>query len=126
MTADVDQVSTAELLNLLLTQRSSIDLQFQFWLSITFAVLAAGFVAGQRLRRGLRWLAALLYAMASLHLMLRWMNDGAVGQRWVEELVRRGVEFAIPWPAVYLRMALMVIGTVGTLVFLLTASRQDP
>jgi hypothetical protein len=122
----MDQVSTADLLNLLLAQRSSIDLQFQFWFTITFAVLAAGFVAGQRLRRGLRWLAALLYAMASVHLMLRWMNDGALGERWVEELVRRGVDFSIPWPAVYLRVALMIVGTVGTLVFLITAARQDP
>ena len=122
----MNQVSTAELLNLLLAQRSSIDLQFQFWLTITFAVLAAAFVAGQRLRSRLRWLAAFLYAMASGHLMLRWMYDGSVGQQWAEELVRRGVDIAIPWTAVYLRVALMVIGTVSTLAFLLTAARQDP
>ena len=76
----MDQVPTADLLNLLFVQRGSIDLQFQFWLSITFAVLAAGFVAGPRLRRGLRLLAAFLYAMASAHLMMRWMYDGAVGR----------------------------------------------
>jgi len=122
----MDKVSTAELMNLLLVQRGSIDLQFQFWLTITFAVLVAAFVAGQRLRRGLRWLAAFLYAMASAHLMLRWTYDGSVGQRWIEELVRRGVDIAIPWTAVYLRMALMVVGTISTLVFLLTAARQDP
>ena len=119
----MDQVSTADLLNLLLAQRSSIDLQFQFWLTITFAVLVAGFVAGHRLRWGLRWLAAFLYAMASAHLLLRWMYDGTVGQHWVEELNRRSVDIAIPWAAVYLRMALMGIGTISTLVFLLTAAR---
>lgn len=107
----MDQVPTPDLLNLLLAQRNSIDLQFQFWLTITFAVLAAGFVAGDRLRWGLRWLGAFLYAMASAHLMLRWMHDGTVGQHWVEELNRRGVDFAVPWVAVYLRMALMGIGT---------------
>lgn len=122
----MDQVSTADLLNLLLAQRNSIDLQFQFWLTITFAVLVASFVAGHRLHRGLRWLAALLYAMASAHLISRWMYDGTVGQHWVAELNRRGVDIAIPWPAVYLRMALMGIGTVSTLVFLLTAARRDP
>ena len=121
----MDQVSTADLLNLLLVQRGSIDLQFQFWLSITFAVLAAGFIAGQRLHRGLRWLAAFLYAMASGHLMLRWMYDGAVGEHWVDELVRRGVDIGIPWVAVYLRMALMGIGTVSTLVYLLV-TKNDP
>ena len=120
----MDQVSTADLLNLLLAQRSSIDLQFQFWLTITFAVLVASFVAGHRLRWGLRWLAALLYAMASAHLIMRWMYDGTVGQHWVEELNRRGVDIAIPWAAVYLRMALMGVGTVSTLVFILTAARR--
>ena len=104
-------------------ERSSIDMQFQFWLTITFAVLVAGFVAGQRLNRGLRWLAALLYALASAHLMLRWMYDGTVGQHWVEELNRRGVDIAIPWTAVFLRMALMGIGTISTLIFLVTASK---
>ncbi|HQR47907.1 MAG TPA: hypothetical protein PL152_01150 [Steroidobacteraceae bacterium] len=122
----MDQVSTADLLNLLLAQRSSIDLQFQFWLTITFAVLAAAFVAGDRLRWGLRWLAALLYALASAHLILRWMYDGTVGQHWIEELNRRGVDIAIPWPAVYLRMTLMGIGTVSSLGFLLTAAKRHP
>jgi hypothetical protein len=122
----MDKVSTADLLSLLLAQRSSIDMQFQFWLTITFAVLVAGYVAGHRLHRGLRWLAALLYAMASAHLFLRWMYDGTVGQHWVEELNRRGVDIAIPWLAVSLRRALMGIGTVSTLVFLLIAARRSP
>jgi len=44
----VDQISSADLLNLVLAQRSSIDLQFQFWLTITFAVIVASFIAGPR------------------------------------------------------------------------------
>ena len=54
------------------------------------------------------------------------MHDGTVGQHWVEELNRRGVDIAIPSAAVYLRMALMGVGTVSTLVFLLTAARRHP
>ena len=61
----MDQIPTSDLLNLLLTQRASIDLQFQFWLSITFAVIVAGFVAGRRLDLKLRLLAAALYVLAS-------------------------------------------------------------
>jgi hypothetical protein len=118
----MDQIPTADLLNLLLMQRASIDLQFQFWLTITFAVIVAAFVAGRRLHYGLRLLAATLYALASIHLALRWMHDGAVGARWVEILETRGVDIGLPWLAVYFRTALMVLGTVSALVFLLRQS----
>lgn len=121
----MDQVPTSDLLDLLMAQRASIDLQFQFWLSITFAVIVAGFVAGQRLSRRLRLLAAVLYLLATAHLATRWMYDGGVGERWVSVLVSRGVDIGIPWGAVYLRMVLMLLGTVSALVFLLRSSRRD-
>lgn len=120
----MDQISTADLLSLLLTQRASIDLQFQFWLSITFAVTVAGFVAGRRLDFKLRSLAAVLYLLATAHLATRWMYDGGVGQRWVTVLVGRGVDIGIPWVSVRLRMAVMVLGTVSALVFLLRHDRR--
>ena len=121
----MDQIPTADLLSLLLTQRGSIDLQFQFWLSITFAVIVAGFVAGRRLDFKLRLLAAALYVLATAHLGTRWMYDGGVGERWVAVLVSRGVDIGIPWVSVYLRMAVMLLGTVSALVFLLRHDRRE-
>jgi len=115
----VDQIPTSDLLNLVMTQRGSIDLQFQFWLTITFAVIVAAFSAGDRLPFRLRLLAAVLYFLASAHLLTRWMFDGAVGERWVQVLMSRGVDIGIPWVAVYLRMTLMVVGSVAGLVFLI-------
>ena len=121
----MDQIPTSDLLSLLLTQRGSIDLQFQFWLSITFAVIVAGFVAGRRLDFKLRLLAAALYVLATAHLGTRWMYDGGVGERWVAVLVSRGVDIGIPWVSVYLRMAVMLLGTVSALVFLLRHDRRE-
>jgi hypothetical protein len=121
----MDQIPTSDLLNLLLTQRASIDLQFQFWLSITFAVIVAGFVAGRRLDLKLRFLAAVLYVLATAHLAARWMYDGSVGERWVNVLVSRGVDIGIPWFAAYLRMAVMLLGTVSALVFLFRHARRE-
>jgi hypothetical protein len=121
----MDQISTSDLLSLLLTQRASIDLQFQFWLSITFAVIVAGFVAGGRLDRKLRVLAAVLYVLATAHLATRWIYDGGVGERWVNVLVSRGVDIGIPWVAAYLRMAVMLLGTVSALVFLFRHHRRQ-
>jgi hypothetical protein len=122
----VEQISTSDLLSLLLTQRASIDLQFQFWLSITFAVIVAGFVAGRRLELKLRLLTAGLYLLATAHLGTRWIYDGGVGERWVAVLVSRGVDIGIPWVSVYLRMSVMLLGTASALVFLLRHDRAAP
>ena len=67
----------------------------------------------------LRLLLAVLYFLASAHLMTRWAFDGSVAQGWVEILVARGVDIGIPWAAVSLRLMLMVVGSVAALVFLL-------
>jgi hypothetical protein len=121
----MDQISTADLVELLLMQRDSIDLQFQFWLTITFAAIAAGHVAGPRLQYGLRTLVTGLYVLASAHIALRWSYDGGVGSRWVAELVSRGVDIGIPWVAVWLRTGLMLLGTVSTAVFLMRRPRDE-
>lgn len=120
----MDQIPSSDLLNLLLTQRTSIDTQFQFWLSITFAVTVAGFVAGRSVNLKLRLLVAVLYVLATAHLATRWMYDGAVGERWVKVLVSRGIDIGIPWHSVYLRIAVMLLGTVSTLVFLFRHDRR--
>ena len=122
----MDQISSADLLNLVLDQRTSIDLQFQFWLTITFAVIVASFIAGSRLVPKLRLLTALLYVLASAHITARWMYDGAAAQVWVAELARRGVVYQVPWIAAYLRMGLMLLGTVSALVFLFWHAKYTP
>ena len=114
----MDQISNSDLLQLVLQQRSSIDLQFQFWLSITFAVIVASFTAGSRLVPKLRSLTALLYLLASAHLSARWYFDGQTAREWVGLLAARGIHFEIPWTAAYIRMGVMLLGTVGALVFL--------
>lgn len=114
----MNDISTSDLLTLVLAQRGNIDLQFQFWLTITFAVLVAAFSAGDRLDRRLRVMAAALYLLATVHLVTRWIYDGSVASRWVGVLNARGVDIGIPWFAVYARMALMVLGTTAAVVFL--------
>ncbi|HEX7373416.1 MAG TPA: hypothetical protein VF277_00450 [Steroidobacteraceae bacterium] len=114
----MDQISSADLLNLVLAQRSSIDQQFQSWLTITFAVIVAGFIAGPRLVPRLRLIVAVLYVMATAHLTARWMSDGITAGEWVKVLASRGVVYQVPWVAASLRMVLMLLGTVSALIFL--------
>ena len=71
------EIAEVQLLELLLEVNQDIDTQFQVWISITFAVLVASFVAGRRLTMGARVGIAALYACASVILYLRYMR-GAV------------------------------------------------
>jgi hypothetical protein len=68
------EVVEVQLLELLLEVNQDIDTQFQVWISITFAVLVASFVAGKKLRGGARFAIALLYVCAAGILYLRYMR----------------------------------------------------
>jgi hypothetical protein len=114
----MNEISNIDLLNLVLAQRSSIDLQFQFWLTITFAVVVASFTAGPRLIQRLRILTCALYILASAHIAARWYSDAQTAQTWIALLASRGVHYTTPWVAAGFRMALMVLGTAATVVFL--------
>ncbi len=76
MTQQVEgrEVVEVQLLELYLEVIQDIDTQFQVWISITFAVLVASFVAGQRLSRGARVAIATLYVFAAVVLYLRYMR----------------------------------------------------
>lgn len=73
----IGEITEVQLLQLLLEVNQDIDTQFQVWISITFAVLVASFVAGRRLRGGARFAIAALYVCASVILYQRYMR-GAV------------------------------------------------
>jgi hypothetical protein len=68
------EVVEVQLLDLLLEVNKDIDTQFQVWISITFAVLVASFVAGKRLTGGARFAIAALYICAAVILYLRYMR----------------------------------------------------
>jgi hypothetical protein len=70
------EIAEVQLLQLFLEVNADIDTQFQVWISITFAVLVASFVAGDRLRRGARFGLALLYACAAWVLFIRYLRAG--------------------------------------------------
>jgi hypothetical protein len=67
-------LSEADLLSLYLAVMQDIDTQFQFWLSITFAVLVASFVADERLNRLERVVIAIFYGAAATVLLLRYQS----------------------------------------------------
>ena len=121
----MDQIPTSDLLSLLLTQRGSIDLQFQFWLSITFAVIVAGFVAGRRLDFKLRLLAAAFTCWRpSLSPPAGCTTAASASAGWPCLSAEVSTSASLGFSA-YLRMAVMLLGTVSALVFLLRHDRRE-
>lgn len=70
------EIPEVQILELFLQVNADIDTQFQVWISITFAVLVASFVAGDRLKRGARFGLALLYLCAAWVLFIRYLRAG--------------------------------------------------
>ncbi len=105
------------------------DAQFQLWVSITFAVIVAAFVARTRLSRRLRYVISVLYLLATLNLALLFYRDAqtalnAVGVLDESEgamlIDRTGSMLLAPT-----RFGLLIIGTVSALYFLIRSYRGD-
>ncbi len=116
----MDQFSPAELTELWAIYESAIEAQFEFWLTVTFAVVVASFVAGTRLKRKLRFFVALLYALAVVVLMSRWYYLAAQGLVFRAALLEVGVTLDRPWVTIISRILLVALGTLATLAILLS------
>jgi ammonia channel protein AmtB len=96
----------------------------EFWVSATFAVIVARFVAGDRLNRAALRAVAVLYFMATLLSFTRYNLLAWRMREYRNDLIEAGMRpFAQPQPQ-YGMMAVLVfglygLGTVATLYFLL-------
>ena len=103
------------------------DAQFQYWLSVSFAVLVAAFIAGERLTFRWRAWVAFLYLLVSVLFALRFAGAAMHATEMTEELVRRGV----PTPndlatiAGLLRSSIFVLGFFTTMLFLFIRFPKD-
>jgi hypothetical protein len=111
------EVVEVQLLELLLEVNQDIDTQFQVWISVTFAVLVASFVAGRKLTGGARFSIAVLYVCAAVILYLRYMRGA---QDYIPYVFQLFVTYGAPIPsgssslAFDLRRALFVFGSAVT------------
>ena len=108
-------MTEADLLPLLLDVNQDIDTQFQFWISITFAVLVASFVAAERLSRFERGVIATLYLCAATIILLRYTSALVHQQDVLDLFVANGLsEPAVPALAGLLRFTLFTLGSLVT------------
>ena len=113
----MEQPTIAELLELIMMSESSIDTQFQSWLTITFATIVASFVARNVLTPKIRMITSSLYLVATFVLASRWYYDGQDIVVYIEMLATLDFTSPPPIAASLSRMLLMVLGTFATLYF---------
>jgi hypothetical protein len=115
----VDQFSPAELAELFILEQSEINQQFEFWLTVTFAVIVASFVAGKKLVHKLRVVAASLYVLSVIVFLSRWYYAANDAEMFKSALNEVGVLVQTPWVTLFARLTLITAGTLAALVFLL-------
>jgi len=125
----LDQYSAAELVEIFYLARSSMDAQFQFWVSITFAVIVAAFVAGKRLSRTLRVVISVLYLLATANLTLLFIGDAGTALNALRVLASGDAANLIGRPGSNLllptRACLLIVGTFAALYFLMRSYERD-
>ena len=123
----MDQYSPAELSDLFLQAMALNDTQFQYWITITFAVVVAGFVAGERLTRKLRYAVVVLYLLATLTLGLRVLNAGTPAFAIAEALEESGALIfpVIGWEVIVSRVLYVGFGTILAVYFLLASNKPQ-
>jgi len=115
----MDQFSPAELAELFILEQSEINQQFEFWLTVTFAVIVASFVAGAKLVHRLRVVAASLYILSVVVFLSRWYYAAKDAEMFKSALNEIGVLVETPWVTLFARLTLIGLGTLAALIFLL-------
>ena len=115
----MEAISTAELLEIAILLRDDLEDQFQFWLSITFAVIVASFIAGDRLRYSWRTVIGALYLLATVLFAFRLSESAQNLMLYLQPALERGAEWTNSGDLVFLlRAAVMLVGTCATIWFL--------
>jgi hypothetical protein len=115
-------VSDAELQELTLLSAELMDAQFQYWMSVSFAVIVAVFVAGERLTDRFRLLIAILYTAVSFLFLARLLGSAFHFQILLAAGLDRGLPNINPGNtgiAGPMRYAILIVGGCTTIWFTL-------
>lgn len=110
-----------ELIELIQNSFAAVDLQFQYWLTITFSAVVASFLARNHLGTGLRFALATLYALSALQILLVSLSHLENGSFLAGALADLGVDPPRTYlPAVaVIRRLVFGLGTLTAIVFIL-------
>ena len=119
-----EELSNEELIQLWDAVFSNINSQFELWITITFAVIIASYVAGHKLEKVLQYMIATLYTAVSILLLL--MLIGAVS--FAGSFNAFGINVQqdpLTIAIVILRVGVWILGTIATLSFIFIRGKRE-
>ena len=122
----MEELTLAEILELIRINEEAMVIQFQTWLTITFATIVAVF-AGRNLLTGLmRWLVTMLYLLASLAVTALSIYLAENNALLVTILDSRDIAVAAPVFAGITSFILFLAGVGTTVYFIHMKTTDDP
>ncbi|MBO6557458.1 MAG: hypothetical protein JJ934_03985 [Pseudomonadales bacterium] len=118
-----EQLNNEELIQLYDVVTGSVNAQFELWLTITFAVIIASYLAGNRLARSLQYTIAILYTAVSVLLYLMLFRAVQFSQEFGVDLGASS-DSKLVLLIVILRTAVWILGTIATIVFIFKGHRD--
>jgi hypothetical protein len=116
----METLTTAELYDLIYTIMEAGSTQFQYWLAMTFALIGAAHVAGDKIRMPLKLGVAIVYVCATILFVLLYFVAGTDFNAIVDELRSRGLRPNTPYGpyVLIMRFTVWISGTLLALFFL--------
>ena len=109
----MNDIDTGYLLELSFLAEASIDMQFQAWMAISFAVIVASYSGRSSLNNTTRALVAIAYFLAAYALFARWATEANRLIQFNEILMARDV---VVTPIFYSGQARLITYILGTLM----------
>ena len=112
----MDTIDSGSLLELQFLAEVSIDMQFQAWMAVSFAVIVAAYSARRVLTLEIRLAVAVVYLFAAYALFARWMTEVHRLNQIQDVLLDRGVEVLPVLFAPQARYTTYALGIIITVV----------
>ena len=120
-----EELTNEELIQLYDVVTSGVNAQFELWVTITFAVIIASYLAGHRLARSFQYLIATLYTAVSVLLFLMLLGAVQFSQQFDTLNLGASSESNLVLAIVALRTSVWILGTIATIVFIFKGHKND-
>ena len=118
-------MSAAETLEIVLSLREEAQRSFEYWLTISFAFIAATFIGRNMLKPKIAWAFGALYLLTVALLVARYIVSGTSADRYLDIAISQGAEpFVDSTIVTVLRLLVFLAGTISTLWFLYLNTRD--
>ena len=120
-----EELTNEELIQLYDVVTSSVNSQFELWITITFAVIIASYIAGHRLAKSLQYLVAILYTSVSILLYLMLVGAVQFADQFGAVTAGKSTSGDLFAAIAVLRTSVWVLGTIATIVFIFNGHKDD-